>query len=102
MSRLSVVNHVISLVGLCSLLGSPLAIASAKQSLPAVQVIESSIPVSATYLQNRTPFSAVSEMTTREPHQLQTALVDSCEDPWYWRSGIEELTCGFSGQGWWN
>jgi hypothetical protein len=33
---------------------------------------------------------------------VNTALVNSCADAWYFRSLIEELGCGFSGQGWYN
>ncbi|NVM87734.1 hypothetical protein FHT32_001373 [Variovorax sp. SG517] len=33
---------------------------------------------------------------------VNTALVDSCASRWYWRSLLEEMACGFSGQGWFN
>ncbi|RSZ37083.1 MULTISPECIES: hypothetical protein [unclassified Variovorax] len=33
---------------------------------------------------------------------VNTAIADSCASRWYWRSLIQELTCGFSGQGWYN
>lgn len=41
-----------------------------------------------------------------KPEMLQpavnTAIVDSCASRWYWRSLLEEMACGFSGQGWFN
>ena len=33
---------------------------------------------------------------------VNTALVESCASRWYWRSLLEEMACGFSGQGWFN
>lgn len=33
---------------------------------------------------------------------MNTAIADSCASRWYWRSLIQELTCGLSGQGWYN
>ncbi|HEX7866042.1 MAG TPA: hypothetical protein VF555_13905 [Variovorax sp.] len=33
---------------------------------------------------------------------VNTAIVDSCASRWYWRSLLEEMACGFSGQGWFN
>lgn len=40
-----------------------------------------------------------------EPEKAQpmnTAMVNSCSSRWYWRSLLEEMACGFSGQGWFN
>lgn len=51
------------------------------------------------------PLRLADEATTlnaRDAQPRQTALVDSCASRWYWRSLIEEFTCGFSGQGWIN
>lgn len=33
---------------------------------------------------------------------VNTAIADSCASRWYWRSLIQELACGLSGQGWYN
>ena len=33
---------------------------------------------------------------------MTIAIANSCRDPWYWRSLIEEFACGLSGQGWFN
>jgi hypothetical protein len=48
------------------------------------------------------PLRLVDDGTALNARAQQTALVDSCASRWYWRSLIEEFTCGFSGQGWIN
>lgn len=39
---------------------------------------------------------------TETAQPMNTAMVNSCSARWYWRSLLEEMACGFSGQGWFN
>ncbi|WDD94095.1 hypothetical protein Bsp3421_004203 [Burkholderia sp. FERM BP-3421] len=61
------------------------------------------VPVPAASVALRAePLRLVDDGTALNARAQQTALVDSCASRWYWRSLIEEFTCGFSGQGWIN
>ncbi|WP_246791799.1 hypothetical protein [Burkholderia perseverans] len=84
----------VSVAAVCALVASPLAMATASPLRPTLYPTPAVVAVDTVLQQNSR--SASPQVA------VQTALVDSCADPWYWRSGIEELTCGFSGQGWWN
>lgn len=84
----------VSIAAVCALVASPLAMATASPLPSTLYAKPAVVAVDAVPLQRGR--SASPQVA------VQTALVDSCSDPWYWRSGIEELTCGFTGQGWWN
>ncbi|WP_198086418.1 hypothetical protein [Variovorax sp. E3] len=48
------------------------------------------------------PLGFMTPATQQATQPVNTALVDSCASRWYWRSLLEEMACGFSGQGWFN
>ncbi|MBI0330522.1 hypothetical protein [Burkholderia plantarii] len=84
----------VGIAAACTLVASPFAAASMAPSFSTTDATATVMAGDMASLDKAALFRA------RQP--VQTALVDSCSDPWYWRSGIEELTCGFTGQGWWN
>ncbi|MDN7808715.1 hypothetical protein [Burkholderia gladioli] len=95
-------NHVAAVLAAVSLLSASLAMASVNASLSPAHAAAALVPAGATPLQGAVAFTAPPSPAVSEPARFQTALVNSCSDSWWWRSGIEELACGLSGQGWWN
>ena len=71
-------------------------------SMAAVEPLQSL--TNATEAQYQTTSAVIGEGSAIEGKKtsVQVAFVSSCSDPWYLRSLIEHLTCGFSGQGWIN
>ena len=46
--------------------------------------------------------SISSDIKPTAAQPVNMAMVSSCAERWYWRSLLEEMGCGFSGQGWFN